>query len=91
MKERIVIRVLKYTIGVLVITVAFNALVLKLKENTNVNLYDNTTATGTVLWSSGAMTNQTAPLQIPFYDLPFFTGLCFDITGANCNLMVIYE
>jgi len=79
-----------YTSGVAWV-VAFNALIQKLKENTNVNLYDNTTASGTVFWSSGTMSNQTVPLQIPFYDLPFFTGLCFDITGANCNVMAIYE
>jgi hypothetical protein len=60
-------------------------------NNAVVNLYDATTAGGTVWWSSGAMTNQTVPMQLPFYDLPFFTGLSFDITGANCNLMVIYE
>lgn len=60
-------------------------------NNAVVNLYDNTTASGTVWWSTGTMTNQTIPFQIPFYDLPFFTGLSFDITGANCNVLVIYE
>ena len=59
-------------------------------NNSVITLYDNTTASGTVLWTSGSMGAQTQPFDIHF-DIPFFTGLTLDITGANSDITVNYE
>jgi hypothetical protein len=61
-----------------------------------VTLYDNTTATGTILWSSGTLVQsaQLNPdiLTISFPEgIPFFTGLSFAITTANANVLAVYE
>jgi hypothetical protein len=61
-----------------------------------VTVYDNTTATGTVLWTSGALVQsaQLNPniLSLNFSEgIPFYTGLSFAITGAACNLLMVYE
>lgn len=60
-------------------------------NNSVVTLYDNTAASGTILWSSGAMTNQTVPLSIDLKGLPFYTGLTLVISSANSNATIIYE
>jgi len=61
-------------------------------NNATVTLYDGTSTAGTVIYSSGAMTNQTIPLTIPFNDgIQFANGLFLTITAANCNAQVIYE
>jgi len=61
-------------------------------NNSVITLYDNTAASGTVLWSSGAMSNQTIPFSINFgIGIPFFTGLSFDIAAANSNLLIEFE
>lgn len=61
-----------------------------------VTLYDNTTATGTVLWSSGTIVVATGQnpgiVNVALPDgLTFFTGLAFAITTAAANLLVTYE
>lgn len=61
-------------------------------NNAVVTLYDNTSAAGTVIYTTGAMTNQTVPLTVPFNDgVVFYNGLYMTITAANCNCQVIYE
>lgn len=60
-------------------------------NNSVVTLYDNTAASGTILWSSGAMSANATPFAIPLHGLPFFTGLTLAITAANSNCTVIYE
>lgn len=60
-------------------------------NNAVVSLYDATSVTGTPIWTTGAMSNQTIPLDIDFQNMPFFNGLSLAITGANCNTLVIYE
>ena len=61
-------------------------------NNATVTLYDGTSTAGTVVYSSGAMTNQTVPLTVPFNDgIQFSNGLFLTITSANCNAQVIYE
>lgn len=60
-------------------------------NNSVVNLYDNTAASGTLLWSSGAMGALTTPFALEMHDVPFFTGLTLEITGANSNVFVAYE
>jgi hypothetical protein len=59
--------------------------------SSNVTIYDGTTTGGTVLWSSGAMDKTTAPFSLDFHEIPFYTGLFFNITGGACNLTVLYE
>lgn len=60
-------------------------------NNAVVTLYDNTAASGTVLWSSGAMSANTTPFSLDFKDLPFYTGLTLVIGTANCNATIIFE
>lgn len=61
-------------------------------NNAVVTLYDGLTTGGSVIWSSGSMTNQTVPFVIPFNDgIQFLDGLYLTITVANCNAQVIYE
>jgi len=61
-------------------------------NNATVTLYDNTSATGTIIYTTGAMTNQTVPLTVLFNDgIQFATGLYLVISAANCNCQVIYE
>ena len=60
-----------------------------------VTLYDNTAASGTVLWSSGSQTigaqANNFPYYIDFKGLAFTNGLTLVISTANCNALVIYE
>ena len=61
-----------------------------------VTLYDNTSATGTIIYSSGTMSiivNQSnnLPISLDFKGAPFFNGLTLVISGANSNATVIYE
>lgn len=58
----------------------------------NVTVYDGLNATGTKIYTTGAMGPQTAPLQVQFNDgINFENGLFVTITGAACNAQVIYE
>lgn len=59
--------------------------------NSVITLYDNTAASGTILWSSGSMSANSTPFFIDFKGIPYFTGLTLAITGANSNAMVAYE
>jgi len=59
-------------------------------------IYDNTAASGTILWSSGTMTVPASqannfPYNVDFKGAPFFNGLTIAITTAACNATVIYE
>lgn len=60
-------------------------------NNAVVTLYDNTTATGTILWTTGAMSNNTVPLDYQMNKIAFNVGLSIAITGAACNALVKYE
>jgi hypothetical protein len=78
--------VLKYGAGNL------HALVISgVVNNSVVTLYDNTAASGTIIWASGSMGAQTTPFSLDFHLLPFSTGLTLVIATANCNATVIYE
>jgi len=58
----------------------------------NVDIYDGLNATGTKIWSSGSMSNQTVPLTITFNTgEQFTTGLYLVKNGANCNTKLFYE
>lgn len=78
--------VLKYGAGNL-----HGAVISGVVNNAVVTLYDNTAASGTVIFSSGAMTANTMPFGLDFHNLPFSIGLTLVISGANANATVIYE
>lgn len=78
--------VLKYNAGIV------SGLVISgVANNSVITLYDNTAASGTVLWSSGAMPANTTPFDIDTKSLPFNNGLTLTITGASSNILVVYE
>lgn len=60
-------------------------------QNSVVTLFDNTAASGKIIWSSGAMWAQTRPLSMDFAWVWFSNGLTLLITGASSNVTVIYE
>jgi len=60
-------------------------------NNAVLSIYDNTTATGTVLWTSGGLTSNGLPFYLDFKKIPFSIGLSAAITGANMNAFVMYE
>lgn len=59
--------------------------------NAALTIYDNTSAAGTIIYSTGAMPNGTNPFSLDFDNLPFFTGLTVSTTSANANVTIIYE
>lgn len=60
-------------------------------NNAVVTLYDNTAASGTTIWSSGAMGAQTIPFSLDFKGIEFNTGLTETVTGAAANVLCTYE
>jgi len=78
--------VLKYSAGIL-----RGLVVGGVTNNSTIILYDNTAASGTVIWSSGVMGAQTQPYNIDFGALPFSNGLTLVISGAAANVLTIYE
>ena len=60
-------------------------------SNSVVTLYDNTTNSGTVLWSSGSLPLKSEPFELNMYDIPFSIGLTLSITVASSNVLVVYE
>lgn len=63
-------------------------------NNANVTIYDNTAASGTVLYSTGSMSANTVPFTVELDGtgaLQFNTGLTLVISSANCNCLVRYE
>jgi len=62
-----------------------------ISNNAVVTLYDNMAASGTVIWSSGALAANSLPFDIDLHDVPFSTGLTVDITVAAATVVVVYE
>jgi len=61
-------------------------------NSATITLYDGTSTSGSVIYSTGAMGPQTIPINIPFNDgVLFQTGLFLVISGANANCQIIYE
>lgn len=60
-------------------------------NNAAITLYDNTAASGTVIWTSGPMSNQTVPFFIDFKGSPFYNGLTLVIATAACDVKLDYE
>lgn len=78
--------VLKYTPGNL-----HGITVSGVSNNSVITLYDNTAASGTVLWSSGSMGALTTPFFINLFGIPFSIGLTLVIGTANSTVTVVYE
>jgi len=57
----------------------------------NVTLYDGTSTAGAVIFSTGAMGPQTAPLSIPMGGEAFNNGLFLTITGAAANAKITFD
>lgn len=79
-------RVLKYGAGNL-----HGLVVSGVVNNSDIILYDNTAASGTILWESGAMGAQTQPFPLDMHEIPFSNGLTLVISGANSNVFIAYE
>lgn len=61
-------------------------------NNSNITLYDNTTNSGTILFSTGAMSTNTTPFNLDFgLGMPFQIGLTLNIATANSNATTRYE
>lgn len=61
-------------------------------NNSVVTLYDGTSTSGSIIFATGAMSNQTVPFSVPFNSgLQFVNGLYLTVTAANSNCLVIYE
>jgi len=58
--------------------------------NSVVTLYDNTAASGTILWTSGAMPAQAQPFSVGL-GMPFQTGLTLVVSAADAGATVVYE
>ena len=67
------------------------AIVSQISNNSAVTLYDNTAASGTVLWTSGALAANALPFEVDFDGVNFSTGLTFVVATANCSIVWIYE
>lgn len=78
--------VLKYGAGNL-----HGLIISAVTQNAVVTLYDNTAASGDIIWASGAMGAQTQPFELEMHDIPFSIGLTLVISGANANVLVAYE
>lgn len=63
-------------------------------NNSVVTVYDNTAASGAIIYSTGSMSNSTIPLTVPLDGdggVQFQNGLTLVITTANSNCLVRYE
>lgn len=60
-------------------------------NNSVLTVYDNTAASGTVVWTSGALTSNGLPFFIDLKGITFSTGLTITVTGAAVNALIMYE
>ena len=63
-------------------------------NNSVITIYDNTAASGTVLYTTGAMGANTVPFAVPLDGdggVLFEIGLTMVISGANSNCLIKYE
>lgn len=60
-------------------------------NNAVVTLYDNTAASGTIIWSSGALGAQTNPSTFDLDRGPFNIGLTLVVSGAAANVYLTFE
>lgn len=60
-------------------------------NNSVLTIYDNTAASGIVLWTSGPLTSNGLPFAIDMKDTLFSNGITITVTGAALNALIIYE
>lgn len=78
--------VLKYGPGVL------HELVLSgITNNANVTLYDNTAASGTIIFSTGAMPANATPFALNLGSVAFNIGLTLVVATAAANAYVVFD
>ena len=61
------------------------------ENNSAITIYDNTAASGTIIWDSGAMGAQTQPFSLDLCRLPFAIGLTVKIVTADSDILLVYE
>jgi len=60
-------------------------------NNAVVTLYDNTAASGTVIFTTGAMAANTVPFSIDLGSSSFNNGLTLTVTGFAANAYVVFD
>jgi hypothetical protein len=60
-------------------------------NNSQIILYDNTAASGKILFDTGAMPANTIPISLTMGGVHFNVGLTLAITGADSNCLVIWS
>jgi hypothetical protein len=60
-------------------------------NNAVITVYDSQTASGVVIWSSGALFSNTLPFSLDLKGISFSNGLTVAITGAASNAFIAYE
>ena len=79
-------QVVKYGAGVLHGAIFGNIVALSV-----ITIYDNTAASGKVIFASGSMEKKVNPFHIDFFKLPFSIGLTLAITTQDSNVTLVYE
>jgi hypothetical protein len=67
------------------------AIISQIAVNSAITVYDNTAASGTILWTSGALPAGTSPFSVEFGEVNFSIGLTFVVATANCSIVWVYE
>ena len=79
-------QVLKYGAGIL-----HGAIFGNVTANSVITIYDNTAASGTVLFASGSMERKVNPFHVDFFGAPFSIGLTLTIATEDSNVTLVYE
>jgi hypothetical protein len=69
--------------GVVILSVATNGAVL--------SIYDNTAASGKLLYQTGALQTVDRNVSVLGLNLPFYTGLTFSVATQNAAVLLTYE
>lgn len=79
-------RILKYEPGVL-----HSATFSGIANNAQVIFYDNTAASGAIIFDTGVMPPNATPFTLDFGDGTFSIGLTIAVVGAACNVQVSFD
>lgn len=60
-------------------------------NNSVATFYDNTAASGTVIWTTGPLTSNGLPFFIDMKGIAFSNGLTLTVTAAALNVLTMYE
>jgi hypothetical protein len=56
-----------------------------------ITIYDNTAASGRILFQTGGLAAATVPAALPGLNIPFYVGLTFSVATQNAAVMLNYE